>query len=329
MENDFDRKVLEFRGHELETNGLHTLQLNVGLRCNQLCTHCHVDAGPDRNEVMSWETMQAVIRVARILRPKLVDITGGAPELNVHLPSLITALRSDGHDVQVRTNLTVLLKPGMQVLIDRYYESGVKLVASLPCYLQPEVDHVRGERVFEKSIAALRLLNAAGFGTHPEHVLDLVYNPERDFLPPPQAKLANDYHEQLPGNYGIHFNSLLTITNMPVGRFLAWLRKQGRYERYRSLLRDCFNPATLDHLMCLSQIDVGWDGLVYDCDFNLAAGMPVELELLADGVQCARSRPCHIQEFDPVKHSRRRIRTGEHCFGCTAGCGSSCGGALQ
>lgn len=328
-QNDFDRKVTELRGRELKATSFQTLQLNIGLRCNHLCTHCHVAARPDRDEQMAWETMETVIRVARVMQPILVDITGGAPEMNVYLRDLVTALRSNGHNVQVRTNLTILLEPEMRGLIDFYKQAGVKLVASLPCYLKKEVDSVRGEGVFEQSIAALRLLNAAGFGMDPEHVLDLVFNPERDFLPAPQAKLESDYRRELLNNFGIKFNSLLTITNMPVGRFLATLRKEGRYERYQQLLRDAFNPATLDHLMCLNQIDVGWDGLVYDCDFNLAAAMPIEVETPSNGAGNGNKRPWHIRDFDPAAHFTRRIRTAEHCFGCTAGAGSSCGGALQ
>ena len=329
MENHFDQKVRELRGRELETNGLDILQVNVGLKCNQICTHCHLAAGPDRNELMSWETMQTVIGVARAVRPKLVDITGGAPELNVHLRAFVAALRGDGHNVQVRTNLTMLLEPGMEWIIDFYKQSSVKLVASLPCYLKQEVDSVRGEGVFEKSIAALRLLNAAGFGTESGHALDLMFNPEGDFLPPPQAQLESDYRRELQNNFGIRFNNLLTITNMPVGRFLATLRKGGNYEQYRQLLRDQFNPATLDRLMCLTQIDVGWDGLVYDCDFNLAAKMPVQVEIPGGDAEKGKKRPCHIRDFDPATYLIRRIRTAEHCFGCTAGAGSSCEGALQ
>ncbi len=327
--NDFDRKVTELKGRELETTDLQTLQLNIGLRCNHLCTHCHLSASPDRDEMMDWETMEIIIRMARAARPKLVDITGGAPELNVHLRNLVTTLRCDGHNVQVRTNLTILLEPEMSEFVEFYKQSQVKLVASLPCYLKPEVDNVRGEGVFEKSIAALQLLNAAGFGTDPAHVLDLVFNPECDFLPAPQTKLQSDYRRELLKNFGIRFNNLLTITNMPVGRFLATLRKEGKHDLYKQLLRDAFNPATLNHLMCLNQIDVGWDGLVYDCDFNLAAKMPIELEIPSNGGGKPQKRPYHIRDFDPAKPFARRIRTAEHCFGCTAGAGSSCGGALQ
>ncbi len=319
--NRFDRKVLEVKGAPLRTSGLRTIQVNVGLRCNQRCNHCHVDASPRRKELMSWVTMSFVLGLARKVRPRLVDITGGAPELNPRIRRFITALRKDGYAVQARTNLTILLETGMGEMMQFYKDNGVRLVASLPCYFRREVDNVRGEGVFEKSLVALRRLNAIGYGGQPEPGLDLVFNPEKDFLPAPQATLEKEYRDEL-GKLGIVFNRLLTITNMPAGRFLGQLRRQGHLKGYRGLLERSFNLGTLDKLMCLDQIDVGWDGTVYDCDFNLAMGLPARLP------SSSRKKP-KIGDLDPARDARRLITTGEHCFGCTAGAGSSCGGALE
>lgn len=319
--NAFDTKVRKLTGRVLSTNAIETLQVNIGLRCNQRCTHCHVEASPERTELMTRKTMRQVLAAARKMRPRLVDITGGAPELNPDLRRFVTALRKDGHPVQVRTNLTVLLEPCMEKMIRFYKKSGVKLVASLPCYLRPEVDNVRGRGVFKRSLEALRRLNAAGYGKEKGLVLDLVFNPETDFLPAPQAELEKDYHEEL-GKLGISFNGLLTITNMPAGRFLKQLRRRGREKSYMRLLKRTFNPDTLGKLMCLSQVDVGWDGTVYDCDFNLARGLPARLP------SNPARRPA-IAEYDPARDAMRPVVTGDHCFGCTAGSGSSCGGALE
>jgi len=319
--NPFETRIRQLTGTGLSTRDVRVLQVNVGLRCNQRCTHCHVKASPRRTELMDRRTMREVVAVARKMRPHLVDITGGAPELNPDLRWLVTALRGDGHPVQVRTNLTVLLEPGMDGMMRFYKRSGVKLVASLPCYLRPEVDNVRGRGVFKRSLEALRRLNALGYGREPGLVLDLVFNPEKDFLPAPQAGLEREYREAL-GRLGISFNGLLTITNMPAGRFLGQLRRKGRERAYMRLLKSAFNPATLDKLMCLSQIDVGWDGTVYDCDFNLARGLPARLPSGPAG-------RATIAGYDVDRDARRAVVTGEHCFGCTAGAGSSCGGALQ
>jgi radical SAM/Cys-rich protein len=262
--------------------------------------------------------MEMVLAAARKVRPKLVDITGGAPEMNPDLQRFVRALQKDGHHVQVRTNLTILLLPEFEGMMDFYRGSGVKLVASFPCYMKPEVDNVRGEGVFEKSLEALRKLNAIGFGKGKDLVLDLVFNPEADFLPAPQAELEAAYKEELAKDFGITFNNLLTITNMPVGRFKANLEKQKADQKYDRLLRDTFNAETLASLMCLSQVDIGWDGRMYDCDFNYGRGLPV-----------GHGAPSHVRDFDATKLIGRRIVTGDHCFGCTAGHGSSCGGALE
>lgn len=261
--------------------------------------------------------MQLILEVAREVEPQLVDITGGAPEFNPSLRRFVTALREDGHNVQVRTNLTVLLEPGMGLVMEFYRDAEVKLVASLPCYLKREVDSQRGVGVFEKSLRVLNQLNRLGYGSNRRLILDLVYNPEDAFLPPEQASLEKEYKEKLSKNFGIIFNSLLTITNMPIGRFQEMLKQDGSLAQYQQLLRDSFNPETIESLMCRNQINIGWDGRMYDCDFNLAQRIS-----MSHGV------PSHIRDFDFSVHCKRRIVTGNHCFGCTAGCGSSCGGAL-
>jgi radical SAM/Cys-rich protein len=267
--------------------------------------------------MMNWSTMQLVLDKTSEIRPGLIDITGGAPELNPHLRRFVKTLRENHYSIQVRTNLAILLEPRIEHLIDFYRDNGVKLVASLPCYLRKEVDSVRGDGTFTKSIEVLKRLNDVGYGLDPRLELDLVFNPEGAFLPPQQSVLEREYHAELQEKFGIVFNNLITITNMPVGRFSELLHQQNRYEKYSHLLRESFNLKTLDRLMCRHQVDVGWDGAIYDCDFNLGLKLPIGY-----GV------PSHIDAFDFAALSRRRIVTGDHCFGCTAGNGSSCGGAL-
>jgi len=316
--NEFDNKIKQVSGGFLYSDSIDTIQVNIGLCCNQLCRHCHVQAGPKRKELMSWGTMEQVLALARKVRPKLVDITGGAPEMNPNLGRFIRALQKDGHKVQVRTNLTILLEEDMMGMIHTYRDTGVKLVASFPCYMKPEVDHVRGDGVFEKSIEALKRLRAAGYGRDKSLVLDLVFNPEEDFLPPKQSDLQKEYEEILSKEYGIWFNNIITIANMPVGRFLEWLKSKGKDINYMRLLKENFNPVNVQNLMCKTQIDIGYDGSVYDCDFNLGRGIKV-----------GHGTPTHIKDFDPARHAIRRIATADHCFGCTAGAGSSCGGSLE
>ena len=315
--NDFDRRVQEVSGSPLVACDVAIVQVNVGLRCNNSCMHCHLEASPNRSELMDWETMQQVVDAARKIRPDLVDITGGAPELNPSLNKFVSALRRDGHMVQVRTNLAALLEPGMEEMIGAYKDAGVRLVASLPCYTKVNVDAQRGTGAYEKNVEALKRLNAVGYGSDPNFRLDLVYNPGGAFLPPEQSSLESDYRENLHRDHGIVFDHLMTITNVSIGRFQTWLRQQHQLEGYNRLLRESFNPQTLDGLMCRHQIEVAWDGLVYDCDFNLALRLPV-----------GNGSAAHVRDFDVDAYSKRRIVTGEHCFGCTAGHGSSCGGAL-
>lgn len=297
--------------------GIETIQVNVGLRCNQRCRHCHLECSPARTESMDWETMAAVKAAALQAGASVVDITGGAPELNPHLRRFIGELRQAGLDVQVRTNLTVLLEPDQEGMMDFLRNHQVRLVASMPCYLQENVDAQRGPHTYEHSIEAIRRLNGASYGREGGLQLHLVYNPAGPLLPPPQAELEQDYRRELRERFGIEFSRLLTITNMPLGRFGAELKAAGRVDEYLCLLEDSFNPATVDGLMCRHQISVGWDGTLYDCDFNLALNLPVN-----------HSAPDHISRFDPAALRCRRIVTGEHCLGCTAGNGSSCGGEL-
>jgi len=297
------------------------LQVNVGKRCNQACHHCHVDAGPQRTEVMDERTAERVLTLMRRARRlDLVDFTGGAPELNPHWRRLVREARACGARVIDRCNLTVLLEPGQEDTVGFLAEHRVEVVASLPCYSPGNVDKQRGGGVFDKSIEALRRLNAAGYGRSPELKLDLVYNPGGPFLPPPQAKLEVDYKARLQADFGVVFDNLITITNMPIARFRHDLLRAGRLDEYRAVLLEAFNPATVEGLMCRSLVSVGWDGELYDCDFN----QMLELGLAPS----AGARTLwDIESLDEL--AEREIATAEHCFGCTAGAGSSCGGSID
>jgi len=316
--NRFEEMAAGRESGGLHASGIETIQVNVGLVCNQSCVHCHVKASPARTESMDGTTMERVLDVARQIRPSLVDITGGAPELNPNLRRFILALGEEGIPAQVRTNLTVLLEPGQEDTPEFFRANGVRLVASMPCYLAENVEAQRGTGVYEKSIDAIRLLNGLGYGIDPDLPLNLVYNPGGPTLPAPQERLEADYRRELGERFGIRFTRLLTITNMPIGRFRAQLRAQDRLGEYVRLLQEAFNPRTVEGVMCRTQLSVAWDGTLYDCDFNLALGLPVD-----------HGAPSHIRDFSPEALAGRRIVTGEHCFGCTAGCGSSCAGALD
>jgi radical SAM/Cys-rich protein len=315
--NEFEKRIADITGHGLRSLTIETLQVNLGLRCNQQCNHCHLEASPNRTEIMEWLTMELVLEAARISPCRLVDLTGGAPELNPHFRRFVTALRREGHAVQVRTNLTVLLEPGMETLTELFQDLRIRLVASMPCYLEENVRAQRGDGVYHKSIAAIRRLNDLGYGLESDLPLNLVYNPGGPFLPPPQPALEQDYRRELEARFGITFTDLLTITNMPLGRFHNDLERQNLKHAYLELLRQSFNSQTLGGLMCRHQLSVRWDGTLYDCDFNLALDLPVN-----------HGSPNHIKSFTPTGVMRRRIVTGEHCFACTAGQGSSCRGAL-
>lgn len=313
----FDATLARHGVPELRRAALRELQVNVGRLCNQACHHCHVDAGPKRTEIMTWETMQQILDWARRARIERVDITGGAPELNPSFRRFVDAFLAMNAQVTVRCNLTVLFEPGQDDLSAWYAERAVHLVASLPCYTQKNVDAQRGDGVFEKSIAALQRLNAAGYGRTPGLTLDLVYNPGGAFLPGSQSQLESDYKERLHADFGVAFNSLFTLANLPINRFAHFLRRTGQYETYVQLLEDSFNAATLPELMCRHLISIDWRGRVYDCDFNQMLDIPL-----------AARAPKRLWEIEPATLAGAPIATGMHCFGCTAGAGSSCGGAL-
>jgi radical SAM/Cys-rich protein len=294
-----------------------TLQVNVGKLCNQACHHCHVDAGPKRTERMTRATAEKVLELLEA-SPKVgtVDITGGAPELNVNFRLLVEGARRLGRRTIDRCNLTVLWEDGMESLPEFLVDNDVELTCSLPCYTAKNVDQQRGKGVFDKSLEALRLLNRRGYGVDGSGLaLNLVYNPVGAFLPPSQAELESDYRREL-GALGIEFNRLFTITNMPIKRFAADLARSGKEREYMGLLVNHFNPAAVDGLMCRSLVSVGWDGRLYDCDFN----QMLEIEL-------PRPLPRTIHELASLEELEgAAIATASHCFGCTAGAGSSCGG---
>ena len=297
----------------LIARGLKVLQVNLGYRCNMACRHCHVSAGPDRSESMSRNTVDAVLRVLLKNPIETLDITGGAPELNPHFRTLVAEARKGGKRVIARTNLTIFFEQGMGDLPVFYRDHNVELIASLPCYLEDNITAVRGEGAFRKSIDALSKLNRLGYGSgNNAYPLSLVYNPAGPFLPPPQAALETDYKRELANRYGISFTRLYTFTNMPIGRFRESLIKSVTFEQYLDMLASAFNPATLDNIMCRSLVSVGWDGTLHDCDFNQVLGIPVS----CDG-------PRTIHDFDLAALAKRNISSDDHCFGCTAGQGST------
>lgn len=294
------------------------LQVNVGKLCNLTCVHCHVNAGPKRKEIMSRETIDRVLAwLGQTAIPK-VDITGGAPEMVPDFRYFVEQAKALGRHVIDRCNLTILLEPGYADLAKFLARHEVEVIASMPCYSAANVNAQRGEGVFEASIQALQLLNSLGYGTEPALPLHLVYNPNGAFLPGPQAELKADYKRELKQHFGIVFDSLYTITNLPIARFASYLRNNNLLGDYMLLLKEAFNPATIEGLMCRNTISVGWTGRVYDCDFNQMLDMQWQ-----DG-----DRRLHLWELDPEAIENRVILTGDHCFGCTAGAGSSCGGAL-
>jgi len=295
-----------------------TLQVNVGKRCNQACRHCHVDASPTRTEVMPDEVVEACLDVlARTPELDTLDITGGAPELHPRFREMVARGRALGRKVMVRHNLTVQFEPGLADLPGFFASHRVEVVCSLPHYTEEATDRQRGRGVFARSIEGLRALNAEGYGREGGLVLNLVANPVGAFLPPAQGDLERDTREWLRVHHGVVFDRLFTITNMPIARFALWLQRAGNYDAYMARLEAAFNPATLPGLMCRSLVSVGFDGRLYDCDFN---------QMLELGLE--EGQPARIQDFDLGRLRGRRVRTGEHCFGCTAGAGSSCGGAL-
>ena len=299
---------------------LDTLQVNLGYRCNQSCLHCHVNAGPTRTETMTEQTISQVIEFMRASRVKTLDITGGAPELNAHFRDLVRAARALGVATIDRCNLTVLEQPGQEDLATFLADHRVEVTASLPCYLETNVDRQRGQGVFDASIRALRLLNGLGYGKPGTDLrLNLVFNPQGPVLPPDQAMLEHAYREQLADRFGVVFTRLLTLTNMPIQRFGSMLVSKKQFAPDMQLLRANFKASNLDSVMCRSLVSVDWQGWVYDCDFNQMLGIPLAL----------RGRPrVHISELMHTDLTGNPIAVIDHCYGCTAGQGSSCGGAL-
>jgi radical SAM/Cys-rich protein len=302
----------------LETEGhIEVLQVNVGKLCNQSCHHCHVDAGPDRREVMSRQTAEQVVELLRRHPIPTLDITGGAPELNPHFRWLVEQARALGRHVIDRCNLTVLRVRGQSDLPEFLARNGVEVIASLPSFRKSGTDTQRGDGVFDKSIEALRRLNEVGYGRGGELRLGLVHNPVGAFLPGSQSSLERDYKRALERDHGVSFDALYTITNMPISRFLEFLERSGNLERYMQLLLQSFNPSAARGVMCRTYISVGWDGRLYDCDFNQMLEMPVD-----------HGAPDTLSRLLASGRLERRIRTARHCFGCTAGAGSSCAGAV-
>ena len=304
----------------LRRGPLQTLQVNLGYRCNQSCLHCHVGAGPNRSEAMDGETVDLVLAVLRARGLAALDLTGGAPELNPHFRRLVQGARALGVKVTDRCNLTILSEPGQEDLADFLAAQGVEVVASLPCYSAANVDRQRGDGVFERSIAGLQRLNALGYGAEGSGlVLDLVYNPQGPALPPPQAALEADYKRELMAHFGIRFNRLLALANMPIQRFGSTLVSKGQFETYMALLRGAHRDENLATVMCRHLLSVDWQGWLYDCDFNQMLGLHARLG--------GTARP-HLRDLLQRDGSGAAIRVADHCYGCTAGQGSSCGGAL-
>jgi len=306
-------------GRTLRRTRTEVLQINVGKLCNLVCTHCHVNAGPQRKEIMTRQTIDRVIDWLVKTDIPIVDLTGGAPEMIPdfrYLVERICALKPTRHVID-RCNLTILLEPGYKDLAEFLAHRKVEIIASMPCYTAENVNAQRGEGVFEGSIKALQRLNSLGYGVDVDLPLHLVYNPVGAFLPGLQADLEADYKRELKKHFGIVFNKLYTITNLPIARFASYLRHNNKLEEYMDLLITAFNPATVDGLMCRNTISVGWRGEVYDCDFNQ------QLDL-----QWENGRRLFLWDIDPNKVEDQEIITGDHCFGCTAGAGSSCGGAI-
>ena len=298
---------------------LTTLQVNVGYRCNQSCFHCHVNAGPNRTEEMTGETADLVLAFAARQRIRTIDITGGAPELNPHFRRLVTGARALGAHVMDRCNLTILEQPEQEDLAAFLAANGVEVVASMPCYLEDNVEKQRGKGVFDASIRGLKSLNALGYGRDPALALNLVYNPQGPSLPPPQASLEADYKRILGERYGVVFNQLYVLANMPIQRFGSTLVTKGEFDGYLDLLQHAHLDANLGGVMCRSLVSVDWQGYVHDCDFNQMLGLP-----LGGG-----QGRVHLSELMEHDLAGRPVRVAGHCYGCTAGQGSSCGGALK
>lgn len=302
----------------IKRGNLDTVQVNLGYKCNQSCVHCHVNAGPNRKEEMSKLTIRDILKFIDKFKISNVDLTGGAPELNMNFRFFVRELKNRGCHIIDRCNLTIILEKSMSDLPDFFKENEVEIIASLPCYIKKNVDKQRGKDVFDKSIQALRLLNSIGYGLTPSLKLNLVYNPQGSSLPPNQEKLSIDYQRFLYDEFGIKFNKLFTITNMPIARFGSTLISKNKFSDYINLLKSSFNKKNINHLMCKKLISIDYQGYVYDCDFNQMLNMNLG----------SSKNKIHIRD---LKSSllEKKINTADHCFGCTAGSGSSCGGTLS
>jgi radical SAM/Cys-rich protein len=324
LESDSSQSSFKVRLEEsglfpLKSSAMEVFQINMGKMCNQACRHCHVDAGPDRKEIMSRQTMQLCLQVLKNTEIKTVDLTGGAPELNPDFRWFVQELKKLGKHIIVRCNLTIILaNKRFNDLPEFFKEHQIEVVSSLPSFTQDRTDRQRGDGVFDDSIKALKMLNSVGYGKEGSGlVLNLVYNPAGAFLPPSQLALEKEYKMELSSRYGILFNQLFAITNMPISRYLDYLLTSGNYEKYMDKLIAAFNPEAVKNLMCRNTISVGWDGYLYDCDFN---------QMLDLKVSVTQSR--HLSEFNVEMLNNRNIVIKQHCYGCTAGAGSSCGGSL-
>ncbi|MCD8485760.1 MAG: arsenosugar biosynthesis radical SAM protein ArsS [Desertifilum sp.] len=313
--------------HPLTKNKITVLQVNLGKRCNLACTHCHVEAGPKRTEELSPEICQQLIEVIhRFPQIQTVDLTGGAPEMNYGFRPLVEAARSEDKEVIVRSNLTIFFEPEFIDLPEYFAKNRLRVVASLPCYLEDNVDRMRGSGVYQSSIRALQKLNQLGYGHQPELILDLVFNPQvpqsdRFSLTPQQQKLEQDYKQFLRENFTIEFNQLFTITNLPIGRTKFQLKKQKIHNAYLGFLESNFNPTTVDYLMCRNELSVDYLGNIFDCDFNQMENLPARMP---NGEAVTVAKLLELNNLDVLAE----VQTAPYCYGCTAGCGSSCGGAL-
>ncbi len=315
----FAEKIRQ-NGDSFRKRKVDVLQINMGKYCNQACLHCHVEAGPTRKEMMTLETVESVLRFLETSDINTVDITGGAPELNPHFDYLVERCVQLGRHVMDRCNLTVIFEPGKDYLPGFFQRNQVEMICSLPCYTEENVDQQRGKGTFEQSIRALQLLNRLGYGfTDTGLELQLVYNPVGAHLPPPQDRLERDYRKILKEEFGIVFNHLFCLTNMPITRFEKFLKLRNEYHQYVELIESAFNPATLDKVMCRNLLSVGWEGSIYDCDFNQMLELPL---------QDRQGRPLKISDLCANGLENQSIIVGDHCYACTAGAGSSCGGSL-
>ncbi|HEY1235726.1 MAG TPA: arsenosugar biosynthesis radical SAM (seleno)protein ArsS [Candidatus Binatia bacterium] len=315
----FSDKIRQI-GAPLTRRGIEALQVNLGRYCNLACIHCHVESGPTRTEMMSRETIDAVLAFLGRTGIPALDLTGGAPELHPDFDYLVKSACALGRHVMDRCNLTVVFEPGKEYLPEFFKVHGVELVCSLPCYSQENVDKQRGKGTFDLSIRALQRLNEIGYGRPGSGLLlNLVYNPVAPHLPPSQDKLEREYKDKLAADFGVVFNRLYCLTNMPITRYAKHLQLRHEYERYTDLLENSFNGGTLDHLMCRNLISIGWDGSVYDCDFNQMLDLALTDEM---------GQRLNVASLQVEPLSTRRITVGDHCYACTAGSGSSCGGTL-